>query len=95
MGREQGMYADGDVPLQTIETKKKFDQYNYISEDEDDEYEVSSDEQAADRRIKPQTKTVPQTSNWNDLPEDFLDAPRKGKKSSSKERKARSRNDWK
>ncbi|KAF1359712.1 palmitoyltransferas-like protein PFA3 [Lizonia empirigonia] len=68
LGREQGMYADGDVPLQTIETKKKFDQYNYISEDDEDEYEVSSDEQAADRRIKPQTKTVPQTSNWNDLP---------------------------
>ncbi|KAJ4362716.1 palmitoyltransferase for Vac8p [Ascochyta clinopodiicola] len=95
LGREQGMYADGDVPLQTIETKKKYDQYNYISEDDEDEYEVSSDEQAADRRIKTQTKTVPQTKNWNDLPEGFLDAPRKGKKSGSRERKAKDWDEWK
>ncbi|KAF3047107.1 palmitoyltransferase for Vac8p [Didymella heteroderae] len=95
LGREQGMYADGDVPLQTIETRKKFDQYNYISEDdEDDEYDVSSDEQAADRRIRTQTKTMPATKNWNDLPEGFLDAPRKSKKSTSRERKAKDRSEW-
>jgi palmitoyltransferase len=91
LGREQGMYTDGDVPLQTIETRKKFDQYNYISEDDEDDYEVSSDEQAADHKIKTQTKTVPQTKNWNDLPEGFLDAPRKGKKSGSRERRAADR----
>ncbi|KAL1592067.1 palmitoyltransferase for Vac8p [Nothophoma quercina] len=95
LGREQGMYADGDVPLQTIETRKKFDQYNYISEDDEDGYEDSSDEQSADRRIRTQTKTLPQTKNWNDLPEGFLDAPRKGKKSSSRERKAKDWDQWK
>ncbi|KAF3034546.1 palmitoyltransferase for Vac8p [Didymella keratinophila] len=96
LGREQGMYADGDVPLQTIETRKKFDQYNYISEDDDndDEYDVSSDEQAADRRIKTQTKTMPATKNWNDLPEGFLGAPRKSKKSGSRDRKAKDRDQW-
>jgi palmitoyltransferase len=41
------MYADSGVQLQTID-RRKFDQYNYISEDEDDDYEVSSDEQAVD-----------------------------------------------
>ncbi|KAJ4343521.1 palmitoyltransferase for Vac8p [Didymella glomerata] len=94
LGREQGMYADDDVPLQTIETRKKFDQYNYISEDDDDEYDVSSDEQAADRRIRTQTKSMPATKNWNDLPDGFLDAPKKGKKSGSRERKAKDRDQW-
>ncbi|KZM20851.1 protein-cysteine S-palmitoyltransferase [Ascochyta rabiei] len=75
LGREQDMYADGDVPLQTIETKKKYDQYNYISEDDDDDDEY-------------------QTKNWNDLPEGFLDAPRKGKKSSSRERGAKDWDEW-
>ncbi|KAF1927642.1 zf-DHHC-domain-containing protein, partial [Didymella exigua CBS 183.55] len=95
LGREQGMYADGDVPLQTIEARRKFDQYSYISEDdEDDEYDVSSDEQAADRRIKTHTTIVPATKNWNDLPDGFLDAPRKGQKSSSRERKPREWDEW-
>lgn len=92
LGREQGMYADGDVPLQpmpaTVSSKKKFDQYNYISDAEDtDDYEDSSDEvAAADRRVKTQTKTLPTTKNWNDLPDGFLDAPRKGKQAGSRER---------
>jgi palmitoyltransferase len=77
------MYADGDnVPLQPIPPqKKKFDQYSYISEDDEDDYEYddSSDEVAADRRIKTQTKTLPTTKNWNDLPDGFLDAPRKSR----------------
>ncbi|KAH7092153.1 DHHC palmitoyltransferase-domain-containing protein [Paraphoma chrysanthemicola] len=86
LGREQGMYADGDVQLQNID-RRKFDQYNYISEDEDDEYEVSSDEQAADRRKAQQVKTVTvPTKNWNDIPEGFLDPAPKGKKSTSRER---------
>ncbi|KAK1913673.1 hypothetical protein P3342_006916 [Pyrenophora teres f. teres] len=84
LGRERGMYADGDVQLQTID-RKKFDQYNYISEDEDDEYEVSSDEQAVDQRRAKQTQRAsapPQeTSNWNDIPEGFLDPSPAGKKS--------------
>jgi hypothetical protein len=47
LGRENGMYADGDVPLQTMD-RRKFDQYSYISEDddEDDDYETSSDDVA-------------------------------------------------
>lgn len=57
LGRERGMYADGDVQLQTID-RKKFDQYNYISEDEDDDYEVSSDEQAVDQRKAQKVQTV-------------------------------------
>lgn len=99
LGRERGMYADGDVPLQNID-RRKFDQYNYISEDEDDEYEVSSDEQAADRRKAEQTKTIPAPpkgmQNWNDIPEGFLDPAPKGKKSNSQERKpgSKKKGDW-
>ena len=93
------MYADGDVQLQTID-RKKFDQYNYISEDEDDDYEVSSDEQAVDQRKaqKVQTVTVPPkgTQNWNDIPDGFLDpAPKERKKSASRERSQQRKNgDW-
>ncbi|KAJ4376195.1 palmitoyltransferase for Vac8p [Neocucurbitaria cava] len=91
LGRENGMYSDGDVQLQNID-RRKFDQYNYISEDEDDDYEVSSDEQAADRKRSEQVKTVSAppkgTMNWNDIPEGFLDPAPKGKKSTSRERKA-------
>ena len=102
LGRERGMYADGDVQLQTID-RKKFDQYNYISEDEDDDYEVSSDEQAVDQRKaqKVQTVTVPPkgTQNWNDIPDGFLDpAPKERKKSASRERSQQRKNgewdDW-
>jgi hypothetical protein len=102
LGRERGMYADGDVQLQTID-RKKFDQYNYISEDEDDDYEVSSDEQAVDQRKaqKVQTVTAPPkgTQNWNDIPDGFLDpAPKERKKSASRERSQQRKNgewdDW-
>lgn len=81
LGREHGMYADGDnVPLQPMPAnKKKFDQYGYVSGDDEDDYEYddSSDEVAAERRIRTQTKTLPATKNWNDLPEGFLDKPRR------------------
>lgn len=91
LGRESGMYADGDVQLQNID-RRKFDQYNYISEDDEDDYEVSSDEQAADqRKSQQQVKAAPpqqtKTRNWNDIPEGFLDPAPKGKKSTSQERK--------
>jgi palmitoyltransferase len=90
------MYADGDVQLQTID-RRKFDQYNYISEDEDDDYEVSSDEQAVDQRKsqKAQTVTAPPkgTHNWNDIPDGFLDPAPKGKKSTSRER-SRKNGEW-
>lgn len=106
LGREHGMYADGDVQLQNID-RRKFDQYNYISEDEDDDYEVSSDEQAADQRktqhsqklVKPlptaaasssHQQQQSKTSNWNDIPEGFLDPAPKHKKSPSQERKTSS-----
>jgi hypothetical protein len=110
LGRERGMYTDGDVPLQPID-RRKFDQYNYISEDEDDhdhdEYDLSSDEQAADRR-KPQpqsqhvkTVSVPPkgTQNWNDIPEGFINAVPKDKKRSSQEKTSGSKktaewDDW-
>ncbi|KAI8943075.1 hypothetical protein NX059_001107 [Plenodomus lindquistii] len=97
LGRERGMYADGDVQLQTID-RRKFDQYNYISEDEDDDYEVSSDEQAADKKKAAlQAKTIPvPTQNWNDVPEGFLKPAPKGK-SRSRERTAASskkKDDW-
>lgn len=85
------MYADGDVQLQTID-RKKFDQYNYVSEDEEDDYEVSSDEQAADAKKATQPKIVPvPTQNWNDVPEGFLRPAPKGKKSASRERMASSK----
>jgi hypothetical protein len=97
------MYADGDVQLQPID-RRKFDQYNYISEDEDDDYEVSSDEQAVDQRKAQQVQTVVSappkgTSNWNDIPDGFLDAAPKSKKSTSQERKPGSKkqgewDDW-
>jgi palmitoyltransferase len=98
LGRERGMYADGDVQLQTMD-RKKFDQYNYISEDDDDDYEVSSDEQAVDQRKAQEVQTVnapPKGSqNWNDIPESFLDPAPKGRKSTSQERKSSTKKgDW-
>lgn len=100
LGRESDMYADGDVQLQDID-RRRFDQYNYISEDEDDDYEVSSDEQAADRRRAQHAKNGPPqhgTRNWNDIPEGFLDPASKGKTSTSQERRATTKkgnwDDW-
>jgi hypothetical protein len=97
LGRESGMYADGDVQLQDID-RRRFDQYNYISEDEDDDYEVSSDEQVADRRRTQHTKNVPPQDaprNWNDIPEGFLDPAPKGKTNTSQERKpVTKKGDW-
>ncbi|RAR00150.1 zf-DHHC-domain-containing protein [Stemphylium lycopersici] len=90
LGRERGMYADGDVQLQPID-RKRYDQYNYISEDEDDDYEVSSDEQAVNQKKARQVQTVSAppkgTANWNDVPDGFLDPAPRGKKSVSKERR--------
>lgn len=97
LGRERGMYADGDVPLQNID-RRKFDQYNYISEDEDDDYEVSSDEQAADRKKAGKPKAVvaspAATKDWNDIPEGFLHAAPKGKKSDGRERTTGKKAEW-
>jgi hypothetical protein len=98
LGRERGMYADGDVPLQDID-RRKFDQYNYISEEEEDDYDVSSDEQGADQKAAQHTKTLPPqqaTRNWNDIPEGFLSPAPQGKKSSSQERKTKTGewDDW-
>jgi hypothetical protein len=90
------MYADGDVQLQNID-RRKFDQYNYISEDEEDDYEVSSDEQAADKKRAQHTATAPPqraTQNWNDIPEGFLDPAPQGKKSTSRERNQNKKGDW-
>lgn len=80
LGRENGMYADGDVQLQPID-RRKFDQYNYISDDDDvDEYEVSSDEAAADQRKAPKVSLKSKhTNNWNDIPDEFLDTPPRDK----------------
>ena len=76
------MYADGDVQLQNLD-RKKFDQYNYISEDEDDDYEDDGNEQR-ESKTKQQTKIISAppkgTKTWNDIPEGFLDPAPKGKK---------------
>ena len=91
------MYADGDVQLQNMD-RRKFDQYNYISEDEDeDDYEVSSDEQAVDQKRAHQTQTGPppkSTQNWNDIPEGFLDPAQQGKKGTSRERNQKKKGQW-
>jgi hypothetical protein len=94
------MYADGDVQLQNID-RRKFDQYNYISEDEEeDDYEVSSDEQAADRKRAQRTQNGPPpaqqsaTQNWNDIPEGFLDPAPQGKKSISREHNHKKKGEW-
>ena len=88
------MYADGDVQLQELD-RRKFDQYNYISEDEEDDYEATSDEPAADQRKDSQVKTVEAppkgTKIWNDIPEDFLDPAPKGKKVVSQEQRPESK----
>ena len=98
LGRENGMYADGDVQLQPID-RRKFDQYNYISEDEDaDDYELSSDEATTEQRKAPQIVPLPKnTNNWNDIPDDFLSAPPRGKPRSpgtSRERKPNKNQEW-
>ena len=82
LGREGGMYADGDMPLQTLE-HRRVDQYEYAEEDEEedgeDEYGDSSDEERAERRGLGKGRRVRATRNWNDIPEDFLKPPPKGK----------------
>lgn len=101
LGRESGMYADGDMQLQPID-RRKYDQYNYISDDEEgDEYEVSSDEAAADQRKPQQIKPMPlpkSTKNWNDIPDDFLGAPPRGMSrrspETSQERRQRKTQEW-
>lgn len=99
LGRESGMYADGDMQLQPID-RRKFDQYNYVSEDEDgDDYEVSSDEGRAEQRRAQQARPPKATANWNDIPEDFLHAPPKGKTKSieskaASSKKAQEWDDW-
>jgi palmitoyltransferase len=100
LGRGRGMYADGDVQLQPM-GRKKFDQYNYISEPEDDDFDVSSDEERADTRKAGQATKGPQnnqTKDWNDIPEDFLKPPPKGKSrrnnESAEERKKKTAQEW-
>jgi hypothetical protein len=98
LGREQGMYADGDMQLQPID-RRKFDQYNYVSEDEDgDDYEVSSDEGRVDQRRAQKAQAKPPSqkskSNWNDIPEDFLHAAPKGKPTVAAITKAQEWDDW-
>lgn len=98
LGREQGMYTDGDVQLQPMD-RRKFDQYNYISEDDDDDYEISSDEERANNRrtqtIRPPPKA---TKDWNDVPEDFLKPPPTSKLKkiieTSEERKKKRAQEW-
>jgi hypothetical protein len=91
------MYADGDVQLQNID-RRKFDQYNYISEEEDeDDYEVSSDEQGADHKRAQRTQHGPPqqaTSNWNDIPEGFLDPAPQRLKGTSRERNQQKKGEW-
>lgn len=95
LGRERGMYSD--VQLQPMQ-RKKFDQYNYISEDEDDDYETSSDEERAEKRKQASSATLPQTKDWNDIPEDFLKGPPTRKTSKSpgnrEQRKKKEAQDW-
>ena len=103
LGREQGMYADGDVQLQPID-RRKFDQYNYVSEDDDDDYDISSDEERADKRKAlapaPALRPLPSQGpkDWNDIPEDFLKPPPKGKPKRSEEsideRKKKRAQEW-
>ncbi|XTI83789.1 DHHC palmitoyltransferase-domain-containing protein [Cenococcum geophilum] len=82
LGRERGMYADGDMPLRTLE-RRRADQYEYAEEDEEEDeedgYEVSSDEERAERRGLRKGRRVRATRNWNDIPNDFLKPPPKGK----------------
>ncbi|KAF2182019.1 zf-DHHC-domain-containing protein [Zopfia rhizophila CBS 207.26] len=97
LGRERGMYSDGDVQLQTLD-RRKYDQYNYISDD--DEYDVSSDEERAEKRKIQAAKPPPPkgTKNWNDIPDEFLQPPPKGKpkenRESSEERKQKRAAEW-
>ncbi|KAF2014963.1 zf-DHHC-domain-containing protein [Aaosphaeria arxii CBS 175.79] len=100
LGREQGMYADGDLQLQPMD-RHRFDQYNYVSEDDDDDYEVSSDEEQAELRKAQVSKPAPPkvtTKDWNDIPDDFLKPPPKGKPKergeSSQERKQKRAQEW-
>ncbi|KAF2262842.1 palmitoyltransferas-like protein PFA3 [Lojkania enalia] len=98
LGRERGMYADGDMQLQPID-RRKFDQYNYVSDD--DEYSDSSDEERTTSRKPPLRKPQPpasKTKNWNDIPDDFLQAvpmgrPRRNSER-SQERKQKKASEW-
>jgi palmitoyltransferase len=90
LGRERGMYTDGDMQLQTFDRgRRKADQYGYV-EDEDG-YEISSDEEQAQRTRKGQSSS---TQNWNDVPEDFLKPPPKGKRGSRSSSKQKKADDW-
>ncbi|KAF2817181.1 zf-DHHC-domain-containing protein [Mytilinidion resinicola] len=94
LGRERGMYADGDMQLQTLDRdRRKADQYGYV--EEEDGYEVSSDEERAQSAKRGQSSKS--QKNWNDIPEDFLKPPPKGKRgsrSSSKQRKTEEWDEW-
>ncbi|PVI05269.1 palmitoyltransferas-like protein PFA3 [Periconia macrospinosa] len=82
LGRENGMYADGDVQLQNLD-RRKFDQYNYISDDDDEEErdahetrDLSPNKVATSKKTTPPPpKVLPLarvTKDWNDIPDDFL-----------------------
>ncbi|OCK84347.1 zf-DHHC-domain-containing protein [Lepidopterella palustris CBS 459.81] len=76
LGRERGMYSDNDMmPLRDL-ARRKVDVYGY-EEDEDVGYDTSSDEEAGLGLGRRQAKA---TKNWNDIPEDFLGLPPKGRK---------------
>ncbi|KAF2643934.1 zf-DHHC-domain-containing protein [Massarina eburnea CBS 473.64] len=84
LGRESDMYADGDVQMQDLD-RKKFDQYNYISDDEDDDAYEDEDEVGPEqsRIAPPPSKAVPVpkiTRDWNDIPDDFLNVSLNGDK---------------
>jgi palmitoyltransferase len=97
LGREQGMYADGDVQLQPID-RRKFDQYNYISEDEEDDYSISTDEERAAQRKAQSSSKRNGTKDWNDIPDDFLKPAPRGKarnrSRSAEDKKKQNRQDW-
>ena len=108
LGRERGMYADGDVQMQPLD-RRRLDQY-YVSdeeeeEDEDDGEVVDGGEggsanangverKAENRTPVANTKPMPKaTENWNDIPDDFLKGPVK-KAESKKKAKDGGWDDW-
>ena len=93
LGRERGMYADGDVQLQPLD-RRKFDQY-YISDDDEEDDDDDEEEHPPAASIAPLPRA---TENWNDIPEDFLQPPPKRSVSkpgeSSGSQRKRNDNGW-
>ncbi|KAF2122700.1 DHHC palmitoyltransferase-domain-containing protein [Lophiotrema nucula] len=96
LGRERGMYADGDMQLQPID-RRKFDQYNYISDDEESSLTDDDGDMSGRRAPPPTSKPLPRTKDWNDIPDDFLRPPPKGRsrsKEGSRERQRKKATEW-